>query len=299
MSDYVPIEDDPWGLLEKVNEIRLGPPTQRQGLKLGPSLLGRPMLKKPSPLVTSNVITNTDDPNLKSPSPTSLKAPNHLPSTTITTTTAGSGSLCLVTGITSDGTTTDTFPSAASRPDLTDLSGFEVSPPSSPTNNAGSSDSANIQSNEMTIKQLQALNSNSLQTPSLNEQTISKMIEKNQLSVLTSPQANTKKTTPSNFANQDIVSSTIQSNSLTVHSEFDLVGARGSGLIGDEEIEGGDGIMSQRSWSAKPLLYYDMYLKENTSRFVGIFVLLMFFIVHGLRFGSGKERAVKSSYYDN
>ncbi|KAJ3110805.1 hypothetical protein HK098_000391, partial [Nowakowskiella sp. JEL0407] len=80
------------------------------------------------------------------------------------------------------------------------------------------------QANELTIQHLQQLNSESSQFMSLNEQTISKMIELNQLSVLNSasgvvsgssvdgsaPPAihaskNRPRATPVNFQNQDVV----------------------------------------------------------------------------------------------
>ncbi|KAJ3067239.1 hypothetical protein HDU98_009578 [Podochytrium sp. JEL0797] len=76
VNDYVPIDDDPLGLLEQVNEIRLGMPPQTT--VRGPSALShfanklhhdvaearvgprRPVLHKSSPLVTSEVLSNND-----------------------------------------------------------------------------------------------------------------------------------------------------------------------------------------------------------------------------------------------
>ncbi|KAJ3058188.1 hypothetical protein HDU99_006924, partial [Rhizoclosmatium hyalinum] len=157
VNDYVPIDDDPLGLLEKVNEIRLDLPMQNT--IRGPSVLShfanklnvdvaevrnpiglglrRPVLHKSSPLVTSEVIT----------------------------------------------------------------SDLEL-------NTIGSSSSTIEEANEMTIRALMELNNASIQNAQLNEQTISKMIEKNQLSVLTGGAARP----PANFSNQDPVTRTIEAN---------------------------------------------------------------------------------------
>ncbi|KAJ3027909.1 hypothetical protein HK097_006064, partial [Rhizophlyctis rosea] len=153
-TDHGPIEDDPNGVLEQVNEIKLDPATAIRSIR--PSYLKKlsPLAnaRKPSPLATAEVITAPD--------------PEEEEDTT------------------------------------------------SPNN------TSNTDANELTIRQLISLNSTSTQRDKLNEHTISKLIERNQLSVLTGNPSRP----PVNFANQDMVTKTIEANSLTVHSveEFDV-----------------------------------------------------------------------------
>ena len=146
-SDFIPIEDDPTGVLDRVNEIKLesvpSPYTKMpqnplyplgslgQSIKLSPKLLKS---KKPSPL--ANVINAEEE-------------------------------------------VVDT-----------------------------------LEPHEATIRQIIDLNSGSSQTSLLNEATLSKLIERNQSSVL----AGSPSRPPPNFSNQDIVSRTIEANQLTFHS---------------------------------------------------------------------------------
>ena len=186
VNDYYPIDDDPYGLLDQVNEIRL--PTSRVFTRRRTSLFASSL--GPSPLSTeiTQALTQDDDPEA-------------------------------VKSITRNPTT--------------------------------------------------------IQASTLNEKTISKIIERNQLSVLNS---SSQRKPPINFSSQDIVLSTIQQNSLTVHSEFDLdVGQ--TGQLDDE-------FMNQGSLNNNPLFYYDNYIKEKTGRFLAYSVVLIFFIVQGIRIAS-------------
>jgi hypothetical protein len=65
-----------------------------------------------------------------------------------------------------------------------------------------------------TIRHLQDLNKASTQSDQIDEATISKLIEKNQASIL----SGTTTRAPANFQNQNIVSRAIESNELTIHS---------------------------------------------------------------------------------
>lgn len=65
-----------------------------------------------------------------------------------------------------------------------------------------------------TIRQLQDMNKDSSQSDQIDEATISKLIEKNQAAILSGSAARP----PANFSNQDLVSRTIESNELTIHS---------------------------------------------------------------------------------
>ncbi|KAJ3113679.1 Multidrug resistance-associated protein 1 [Phlyctochytrium bullatum] len=226
VSDYVPIDDDPSGVLDGVNEIRLdGPPTGQgtvsaatpfspvsnpvsrfvsatgKGVPVTPGMVRSPFAQgrivhqhKPSPLATADVITE----------PLEMQS---------------------------------------------------VGPETDP--------------GQMTIRAIMALNQQSIQNAKINEQTISKMIERNQLSVLTGNPTRP----PANFPNQDPVTRTIEVNQLTVHSvlSFDPASAAGDKAI-----------VTRTSFS--PLMAYDMYLREGYGRIVGIGVLMLFFLVHGIRF---------------
>ncbi|KAJ3297065.1 hypothetical protein HDU79_004908, partial [Rhizoclosmatium sp. JEL0117] len=218
VNDYVPIDDDPLGLLEKVNEIRLDLPMQNT--IRGPSVLShfanklnvdvaevrnpiglglrRPVLHKSSPLVTSEVIT----------------------------------------------------------------SDLEL-------NTIGSSSSTIEEANEMTIRALMELNNASIQNAQLNEQTISKMIEKNQLSVLTGGAARP----PANFSNQDPVTRTIEANQLTVHS-----------IIGFERTMTDRAIVLRTETG--PWQSYAQYLNEGNGVVVGVVLFVFFFVAHAFFFVS-------------
>jgi hypothetical protein len=82
----------------------------------------------------------------------------------------------------------------------------------SPT--SATSASKHLDPDQETIRHLQDLNKGSAQSDQIDEVTISKLIEKNQASLL----SGTTTRAPANFTNQDIVSRTIESNELTIHS---------------------------------------------------------------------------------
>jgi ABC-type multidrug transport system fused ATPase/permease subunit len=133
-----------------------------------------------------------------------------------------------------------------------------VQPRSSPL---ASSDPINAPENN-TIRQLMELNSSSMQNSQLNEHTISKMIERSQNSVLTGNQMRP----PANFANQDVVARTIDTNNLTVHSLHDFdVGTLEPGDQTDENP-------------------YIQFLKTQPGLVAGVFFLGIFVTAHGFRF---------------
>ncbi|KAI8840915.1 hypothetical protein BC829DRAFT_446831 [Chytridium lagenaria] len=210
VSDYVPIDDDPAGVLDGVNEIRLdGPP---QGTVSGSS----PMSPVSSPVSRFVAVTGKAAP--------------------------GTQTFALATA---DVITQDPMELQSVGPDA--------------------------DPGQMTIRAIMALNQQSIQNAQINEHTISKMIERNQLSVLTGNSTRP----PANFPNQDPVTRTIEANQLTVHSVngFDPASAAGD-----------KGIITRNSFS--PLMAYDMYFKEGYGRIVGWSILVLFFLVHGIRFFS-------------
>ncbi|KAJ3130188.1 Canalicular multispecific organic anion transporter 2 [Nowakowskiella sp. JEL0407] len=226
VMEELQIEDDPTGLLEQMNEIRLEP--VRKPLIHLPSAV-----HTPSPLATAKVITREDP------------AYNY---------SIGTGML---------------------NPE---------------------------QANELTIQHLQQLNSESSQFMSLNEQTISKMIELNQLSVLTSasgvvsgssvdgsaPPAigaskNRPRATPVNFQNQDVVRQTMDANQMTVHSSFDALSSSANTSHQTEEV-GGEGIALQEIKEDKLSSSYQIYLQLASGKLLGLAVISLFTLVHGVRF---------------
>ncbi|KAJ1548114.1 hypothetical protein HK096_004666, partial [Nowakowskiella sp. JEL0078] len=183
------------------------------------------------------------------------------------------------------------------------------------------------EANQLTIKHLQDLNAASGTQQTLTEQTISTLIELNQLSVLTSssgvvsglsatgsaPPAigssrSRPKATPINLQNQDLVAQAVDSNQLTIHSTFDSIGtnnSRGSSLLGLEtsETNGGDGIAVQTNKKDSSTSSYQIYLNLEPGRVLGIITILSFFFVHGIRFGSDAWLSLNvkgsPSYVDN
>ncbi|RKO85359.1 ABC transporter type 1, transmembrane domain-containing protein, partial [Blyttiomyces helicus] len=148
----------------------------------------------------------------------------------------------------------------------------------------GSSDvESPADANELTIRALQQMNIGSAQNMQLNEQTISKMIERSQLSVLTG----TTSRPPANFANQDMVSRTIEANRLTVHGAqaFDMATftAEPGILVGSRAV---------RPWTV-----YLQYLSEATGSAVGWCVVGAFFGVHGVRFFSDRSQPNSNAVY--
>ncbi|KAI8906294.1 P-loop containing nucleoside triphosphate hydrolase protein [Gorgonomyces haynaldii] len=116
------------------------------------------------------------------------------------------------------------------------------------------------------IELLMEQNINSIQNTELNEQTISKMIERNQGSVLT---GNTMRP-PTNFANQDLVSRTIEANQLTVHSVHRFATSIEPGVFQMES--------HQKIWTS---IY--QFLKEGPGLILGILMIIVFFITTFLR----------------
>lgn len=231
VSDLHPIEDDPTGVLDRVNEIKLdsinapytappkfanplnpqrgsvssllGVPDQANAApSISPNLLSRMKIKRPSPLATADVINAVEE----------------------------------------------TTPDIAS-PGL------------------------NLEPNQVTIRQIMDLNAGSSQTSQIDEATISKMIEKNQSSVLTG----TPSRPPANFSNQDIVSRTIEANQLTVHS------------ISPHAINSITETATFIQTPAKPNLFsaYFIYLKEANLPFLAWAGLTAFLLLPAIRLISG------------
>eukprot|EP00842_Homolaphlyctis_polyrhiza_P000575 jgi/Hompol1/1518/HPOL_000924-RA len=202
VSDFVHMEDDPTGVLEKVNEIRLDPqtPTLSGGKQINP-------LSPPSPHAgpLSHLRVRTKKNKTRS-SPLAIAKP-----------------------ITAE---SDTF-------------------------------------NQNQLKQLIERNANSMQNAQLNEETVSKLIERNQLSVLTGNMSRP----PANFENQDMVSRTIEANQLTVHSlhEFDVATLE-PGLLSDSA-------QVRTFWSP-----YREFIVEKTGLTIGVTLITVFFVAHVLRF---------------
>ncbi|KAJ3189633.1 Multidrug resistance-associated protein 1 [Irineochytrium annulatum] len=228
VSDYIPIEDDPAGVLDEVNEIRLD--SVRQSLPssypLSPVSAVANRIAEQSPKTTTTAI--------RSPFAQMRHAYQHKPSPLAT--------------------------ADVIMPDPIELASVTTIPGGNDTENA----------NQLTIRALMALNQQSIQNAQLNERTISKMIERNQLSVLTGNSTRP----PANFPNQDPVTRTIEANQLTVHSAHGFNGS---------PIEGDKGIVTR---STGPTSAYFMYLREGYGRIIGILVVIMFFLVHGIRFFS-------------
>ncbi|KAI9350735.1 P-loop containing nucleoside triphosphate hydrolase protein [Obelidium mucronatum] len=109
------------------------------------------------------------------------------------------------------------------------------------------------EANELTIRAIMELNNGSIQNAQVNEQTISKLIERNQLSVLTGGASRP----PANFSNQDPVSRTIEANQLTVHS-----------MVGFEKTMTDRAIVLRTE--AGPWQSYAHYLNEGNGVLFGV-----------------------------
>ncbi|KAJ3103334.1 hypothetical protein HDU97_010239 [Phlyctochytrium planicorne] len=248
VSDYIPIEDDPAGVLDGVNEIRLdgaNAPTATIG---GASSPMSPVSSPISRFVAPAKAMPPGSPALsRSPFAQGRLVHQHKPSPLAT----------------ADVITQDPMELQS------------IGPEADPT--------------QMTIRALMALNQQSIQNAQINEHTISKMIERNQLSILTGNPSRP----PANFPNQDPVTRTIDANQLTVHSVNGF----------DPAMAGGDkGIITRTSFS--PIMAYDMYLREGYGRIVGWSIVILFFLVHGIRFFSDywlqllvDDRQIKSREY--
>jgi hypothetical protein len=138
---------------------------------------------------------------------------------------------------------------------------------------------SSMDSNETNIKAIMAFNNSSIQNSMISEQTISKMIEKNQLSVLSGNQSRP----PVNFPNQDPVSRTIEANQLTIHS-----------LHGFETRTTDQGIMTRHETSKlssnNPNI---LYLQEGRGVLIGIAIIALFIIAPALRIFSGMHLFLK------
>ncbi|KAJ3205877.1 Multidrug resistance-associated protein 1 [Entophlyctis luteolus] len=125
------------------------------------------------------------------------------------------------------------------------------------------------EANQHTIKVIMELNNASIQNSHINEQTISMMIERNQLSVLTGGAARP----PTNFSNQDPVARTIEVNQLTVHS-----------MVAFEKTMSDRGIVMRADaglWQS-----YVFYLSEGNGVIFGLLSTLFFISMHALFFTS-------------
>ncbi|KAJ3347206.1 Multidrug resistance-associated protein 1 [Entophlyctis luteolus] len=125
------------------------------------------------------------------------------------------------------------------------------------------------EANQHTIKVIMELNNASIQNSHINEQTISMMIERNQLSVLTGGAARP----PTNFSNQDPVARTIEVNQLTVHS-----------MVAFEKTMSDRGIVMRADaglWQS-----YVFYLSEGNGVVFGLLSTLFFISMHALFFTS-------------
>lgn len=114
-------------------------------------------------------------------------------------------------------------------------------------------------------------NQNSIQSTELNEHTLSKLIERNQGSILT---GNTMRP-PANFSNQDIVTRTIAANQLTVHSVHTFESGKVEpGILDDEH-----------NWHLFTAV--TQFLKQGPGYYAGIVIIFAFFIGAALRVMSG------------
>jgi hypothetical protein len=222
VSDFQHIDDDPSGVLERVNEIRLEAyvPTSRVNALNVKSLLSRKwdgrdgggagaggglgvglgLAKKartPSPLATAEVVNAAAE---EEPAPAA-----------------------------------STIPGEGEGEDL---------------------------STQVTIRQLKVLNASSLQQAAVNEETVSKLIERNQNSIITGPSFRP----PSYFSNQDAVAHTIDTNSLSYQLTRDP----------------GMPVRPVHMFNS-----YLQYLREGTGLPLSILLLLVFVFAHGLRLFSG------------
>lgn len=121
------------------------------------------------------------------------------------------------------------------------------------------------------IELLMEQNNKSIQNTELNEHTIVKMIERNQVSVLT---GNTMRP-PANFSNQDIVARTIEANQLTIHSVHTFEG---------NSVE--PGLLDHGVFNS-PLESATQFLREGTGLFLGIGIIIAFFFAAAVRISSG------------
>ncbi|KAJ3235760.1 hypothetical protein HDU81_000178 [Chytriomyces hyalinus] len=215
VNDYVPIDDDPQGLLDQVSEIKLDMPAQ--GTIRGPSAVSHFANRLGSDISTT-----------KARSPFGRQGPIHKSSPLANTANV----------ITND----------------VELSIL-----------AGSTEEAN----SYTIKAIMELNNASVQNTQINEQTISKMIERNQLSVL----AGGPSRPPANFSNQDPVTKAIEANQLTVHS-----------MVGFERTLSNSGIVLRSEDG--PWQSYVFYLNEGNGAVMGLGLVGLFFIVYSVFFVS-------------
>lgn len=115
----------------------------------------------------------------------------------------------------------------------------------------------------------------------IDEYAISKLIESGARSVLTGNQSSS---VPMHFGNQVPLSSRIEQNTLSVYSDFDY-SEDATRLRRMDTIEQDDFVGSGQRRTV--FGSYDSLLAENTGRLVGISLVVSFFIVHGIRIGSG------------
>ncbi|KAI8929067.1 hypothetical protein BC831DRAFT_547895 [Entophlyctis helioformis] len=209
VSDYVHMDDDPTGLLDRMSEIRLDPQTSTNQAAKQISAL-RPPNPHSGPLAHLSIRSKLKTKPRSSP-------------------------LALTQPITAEKDATET-------------------------------------THQSTLRQIIELNAGTMQTSQLNEQTISKLIERSQTGVLT---GNTSRP-PANFANQDIVSRTIEANQLTVHSVHDF----------DVAMTFEPGLLTEAAQERTFGLPYRQFLSERTGMTVGVVLIVGFFLAHMFRFAS-------------
>ncbi|KAF9202770.1 Multidrug resistance-associated protein 4 [Haplosporangium sp. Z 27] len=132
--------------------------------------------------------------------------------------------------------------------------------------------------NEHTIHRLRELNAHTIQNQMINEQTISRMIERNQMTILGGMGPSRLTAAPTN-REENSMARAVERNQLTIHSlsgrEGVLSGARG------ERLDLGYGVKSRGGvpgWAVA-----QAYLRKGTGMGVSIAVALVFLATQGLR----------------
>ncbi|KAK9727436.1 Multidrug resistance-associated protein 5, partial [Basidiobolus ranarum] len=134
---------------------------------------------------------------------------------------------------------------------------------------------SNPDANELTIHRLIELNARTATraeaTSSADEQTVVKIIERNQMSVIGGGAPLMTQTLPNRELNS--MAKAIEQNQLTIHSLHHGVSGNMSEIDEDEP--------KPRRLSS--LLKYKYYFQESPGTIISVFVIVFFFIVHGIR----------------
>ncbi|KAI8360647.1 P-loop containing nucleoside triphosphate hydrolase protein [Mortierella sp. GBAus27b] len=131
--------------------------------------------------------------------------------------------------------------------------------------------------NEQTIHRLRELNAHTIQNQMINEQTISKMIERNQMTILGSGPRQRVSPAPAN-REENAMARAVERNQLTIHS---LTGREGGSSGRDERLDLGYGVKSRGvvpGWSVAKA-----YLRKGTGMGMSMAVAMAFLITHALR----------------